>query len=111
MSRGGELDDASGSGSTDARMRGEEKKRGRRRKGRLWTQEEVWRRRAGGEGAGGTHIAGDGQRVLSRGFLLPDLDRDLGSRRASIRTLHRGRLGSSALFFDEAVCPRLEVVS
>mmetsp|Transcript_4032 Transcript_4032/g.18016 ORF Transcript_4032/g.18016 Transcript_4032/m.18016 type:complete len:550 (+) Transcript_4032:2761-4410(+) len=42
-------------------------------------------------------IAGDGQRVLSRGFLLPDLDRDLGSRRASIRTLHRGRLGSSAL--------------
>lgn len=87
-----------------------EKKRGRR-KGRLWTREEVCRRRAGGEGAGGTHIAGDGQRVLSRGFLLPDLDRDLGSRRASIRTLHRGRLGSSALFFDEAVCPRFEVVS
>ena len=65
----------------------------------------------GRRGCGGTHIAGDGQRVLSRGFLLPDLDRDL---RLAPR-LHPDPLTTRAprvlrrAFFDEAVNSQPEV--
>ena len=55
------------------------------------------RRRAVGvvSSVGGTHVACDCQGVLSRGLLLPDLDRDGRGHRARRRVRHRARLGPS----------------